>query len=106
MVLRERIRETRSRVSRFKSALSPNSGDTINFQRRSSPAFEPFRDVDGFSATIEPNSLGIALLSGALTGDVAPMGSPLSGNGILRVHDPHSTSLVVGPSALRASAGS
>ena len=30
---------TRSRVSRFKSALSPNSGETINFQRRSSPAF-------------------------------------------------------------------
>jgi hypothetical protein len=45
-------------------------------------------------------------VSGALTGDVLPMGSPLSGNGVLRIHDPHRTSLVAGPSALRATAGS
>ena len=68
------------------------------------PAFEPRRDVDGFSATVEPDRLGITLVSGALAGDVAPMGSPLSGSGVLRVHDPHRTSLVVRPSALRARA--
>ena len=33
------MRTTNSRVSRFKSARSPNSGDRINFHMRSSPAF-------------------------------------------------------------------
>src|SRR5271166_3967399 len=84
------IRETRPRVSRFRSARSPNSGATINFQRRSSPAFlpdfEPPRNFDGFF--------------------VAPMGSPISGHGVLRVQDPHSTPLVVRASALRAPAES
>jgi hypothetical protein len=42
------------------------------FERHSSPNS---RDVDGFSATVEANSHGIALVSGALTGDVAPMGA-------------------------------
>src|SRR5580658_6123746 len=72
------------------------------FVARLLPAFEPPRNVDGFSVTIEPNSLGIALLRSALAGDVAPMRSPMSGNGVLRVHDPHSTPLVVRPSALWA----
>jgi hypothetical protein len=72
----------------------------------SNRAFIAPNNVDGFSATIEPKSPGLALVSGALTGDVLPMGSPLSGNGVLRIHDPHRTSLVAGPSALRATAGS
>jgi hypothetical protein len=45
-------------------------------------------------------------VSGALTGDVASMGSPLTGNRVLRVHDPDGTSLVVGPSPLQATAES
>jgi hypothetical protein len=45
-------------------------------------------------------------MSGALTGDVASMGSPLTGNGVLRAHDPDGTSLVVGPSPLQATAES
>ncbi len=45
-------------------------------------------------------------MSGALTGDVASMGSPLTGNRVLRVHDPDGTSLVVGPSPHQATAES
>ncbi len=45
-------------------------------------------------------------MSGALTGDVASMDSPLTGNGVRRVHDPDGTSLVVGPSPLQAIAES
>src|SRR5260370_14895226 len=41
------------------------------------PSFEPLRDVDGFSATIKPDSPGITVVSGALAGDVTPVGSPL-----------------------------
>jgi hypothetical protein len=52
------------------------------------PAFEPRRDVDGYSPAVEPNSLGTALVSGALTGDITSMGSLLSSNGVLRVHRP------------------
>jgi hypothetical protein len=70
------------------------------------PAFEPFRDVDGLSAIIKPNRLGIAFVNGALTGDIAPIGSPLSGDGVLRVDDPHRASLIVGSSALSAVADS
>ena len=45
------------------------------------PTFEPRRDVDRLSASVEPDRLGITLLRGALARDVAPMGSPLPGNG-------------------------
>jgi hypothetical protein len=52
------------------------------------PTFEPLGDLSRLAVSIESDSLGIDLVSGARTGDVAPMGSLLSGNGVLRVDHP------------------
>src|ERR1700680_917677 len=47
------------------------------------PTFEPRRDVDRLLAAIESNGLRITLVGCALTGQVATMGSPLPGSGVL-----------------------
>ena len=55
-------RATRSRVSRFRSILSPNSGETISFQRRSSPLSASLRAAQEcrlILRSVEPNGLGI-----------------------------------------------
>jgi hypothetical protein len=71
-----------SRVSWFRSILSPNSGDMIIFQSRRSPAFcypiEDVRQRDAFGLiTKNADCVG---QSHALTGDVAAVRSPLAGN--------------------------
>ena len=59
------------------------------------PLVETSGDIDPSLSRIKPGLHG-APLAGALAGDVAPVRLPLPAGGILRVHHPHGTSLIVG----------